>query len=591
MQAAASLLLCVCTSCSGGGSGGSTPEPEPAEPSSEKAMDNFVAKLDAGNYVIDAADYLKTTVASKDQVVFDYYNEGLEDTALVSLNDETFEVTLSADAVIDTDFVSAGNALAKASDKLPNSWAKLSGNMFDLFYGSADDPLVFTSKEDIVKMTLLNLIGYGQNALTLTHDITMTLDKEDPSSVNFKAVVDDDVVARHFFDDIDLTVSFGTAQGDPRVDAWIKNPVYPETKTAWDDKDLFYLNSVFLPGYGKDVLPFPEFASYALTFDDEVFGNSEKILLKDIHASEKNVEAYKEALVTKGGYQPVKAGDETIFRKQLRPEYNSYASVKVYYDNGFTVAAERYYDLISYHSLDEVNAAVKKYGFPELPADDLMKDIEARDTWADRSESWLYFFDYDMYLLVKVNPDSEETLRKYLAGYEEQLKAAGYTPTYIGAGVDQEPQLDYYGNASGSAQFKYGLSEDGSWLLTFRHEKEISAEKGTEMVKAAGFPEVKFQENFFARDIARYHYYTRAFQGRIYLSCSQPFKTEADAQAFLDGYIKVLEDAGFYYFNPENIGSLKSKAYYDETNDMFFAYDFYTNDAGAVVSMDFVRNN
>ena len=53
----------------------------------------------------------------------------------------------------------------------------------------------------------------------------------------------------------------------------------------------------------------------------------------------------------------------------------------------------------------------------------------------------------------------------------------------------------------------------------------------------------------------------------------------------------MLEDAGFYYFNPENIGSLKSKAYYDETNDMFFAYDFYTNDAGAVVSMDFVRNN
>ena len=58
---------------------------------SEAAMDNFLAKVEEGNYVIESAGFLKTTVASEDQVTFEYAEDMYNDFAVMSVNNEVFQ--------------------------------------------------------------------------------------------------------------------------------------------------------------------------------------------------------------------------------------------------------------------------------------------------------------------------------------------------------------------------------------------------------------------------------------------------------------------------------------------------------------------
>ena len=99
--ASAAAACCLLASC-----GSRSPEqPEPASGSaapegaqtaadSERAMDNFLAKVGAGNYVMRAENYLTTSVYSPDQVLFTYADEAYDDYAVMSVDQEAFEAPL-----------------------------------------------------------------------------------------------------------------------------------------------------------------------------------------------------------------------------------------------------------------------------------------------------------------------------------------------------------------------------------------------------------------------------------------------------------------------------------------------------------------
>ena len=69
--------------------------------------------------------------------------------------------------------------------------------------------------------------------------------------------------------DVDILITFGEAESDPRAEAWMKDPdrAYPEARTEWGTDEI-HLNAVFLPGYGLTAVPFPDFATYAFTLDE-----------------------------------------------------------------------------------------------------------------------------------------------------------------------------------------------------------------------------------------------------------------------------------------------------------------------------------
>ena len=585
------MSVCLAGVCCSACSSEQTPsEDSSTADESEKAMENFVKKLNAGNYVVDAPDYLKTTVYSPEQVYYSYYDEGIDDFGFMTLKGETFQCVLEDAGVSQVEFVSADNAIDTAAG-LPNYWMEVSDdNMFNLFYNDVEKPLQFVSYDSTVKTTLMRLAGYGNSALDLMHEVYMELDQEDPTSVRFTAVVDDNVVARIFYDDLDLTLEFGKAVSDPRIERWLKNPVYPETRTGWTEDDLFYLNSVFLPGYGNDAVPFPEFASYTMKIDEEVFNAHEKFYLTDAHGTENDLENYKSTLLN-NGFTEAKAvsedgSEETVYRRMLREDYNCYVSVYPFYDEGFAMVAERYYDNPEYDSLEEINEVITGKGFAALPESEHLKDWSAEDTAKERSESWLYFFDYDMCMEISAGYDDEEAVKAYLLDFTKQLEEKGYIPEY---NTEEGEIPESYKSPNEYSIFRYKLSDGNTLQMQFRNEKNLAPADAAKKVADAGFPAVEFTDEMTCRDISGYHKMTRSFEG-IFFSVSQPFGSKAEAEAFLDQYTAALEGAGFYYENPEVIGSLKHFAYYNEEKDMFFAFDLFDEEDSATVNMDFVRN-
>lgn len=560
---------------------------------SEKAMENFVSKLDSGNYVLRSGEYITVTVSSPEQVVFDYTDASYTDFAYMSLNGETFRTDLPADAVGEVSYISQKSALKVATKRLPNSWIDASdGNMFNLFYNDPENPLTFSSHDENVKYLLLSLAGLGEMAYSKMQDVYVEMDKEDPSTVHITAVVDDDPVARIYYDDVDITITFGNAAGDARIEKWLSDPVYPETRTAWEDGDLFYLNSIFLPGYGEEAVPFPSFASYAMAFDEDVFAEKTEIYLIDGQATEADVENYKATLLANGFHEETETladgSSATVYRKLLREDYRSYASLNPYYDNGFVLEAKRYYDNPTYSNLADINDLIQKFGFLPLENSENLSGWTAIDSAAERTESWLFFFDYVLSLLVTVQYEDVDALNQYLEAYGNSLMAAGYHPEYIAAGEEGDV-LDYYASPNGASTFRYADNQDGTITLQFRNEKDPSTAEVNQKIVDAGFPAITLFGNMFCRDISRYHMYTRGFKG-LYLAISQPFDSPEAAEAFLDQYTAVLEDSGFFYENPTVIGSLKQIAYYDEERDMFVAFDYFPDGENTLVTFDFVVN-
>nr|MCR5372044.1 hypothetical protein [Solobacterium sp.] len=95
MPAAICLILCGCQK---------SPQPE-AGPDPETAMENFLAKVEAGNYIMNAEDYLVTTVSSRDQVAFEYVEDMYNDFVAMSVNNESFQGFLEEDGLSEVAFL------------------------------------------------------------------------------------------------------------------------------------------------------------------------------------------------------------------------------------------------------------------------------------------------------------------------------------------------------------------------------------------------------------------------------------------------------------------------------------------------------
>ncbi|MBR2990163.1 MAG: hypothetical protein IKF51_01715 [Solobacterium sp.] len=605
LKPALSALLCLSCACAADNTEPETPEETgstetetpvtdrtPAE-ISETAMDNFVRKLNDGNYTIEAPGFMTTSVPSPDLVVFDYAEDMYTDLALMTLNGETFRSSLLDDAADNVQFMTTDNAVTAAGNRLPNAWMDISDdNMFNLFYNDVNAPLEFTSNDDNVKTTLMALGGYGATAMSLMHEVHMTFDAEDPTTVHFTAVVDDNPVARIYFDDLDMTLRFGDAKSDPRAEAWLKAPVYPEAETEWSQGDYFLMNSVFITKSDEKTLPFPDFASYAMRIDEDVFEQHDAIKLTDSHASEEDVAHYISVLEDEG-FTPAEAEDEegnpiTVYRRVLREDYRCCVQAYPHYDNGFVLDAKKYYDHPVYNDLNEINAVIRDFGYLDLKETETLTGWNGYDAGTDITESWLYFFHYDLALYATAAFDDQEAAETYLKAYADRLMEQGYVPDNEFMADSDEP--DHYVSPNGSGTFRWHYNDDGTVTLLFRHEKEIAAEEAVMLIADAGIPEPALRGGVTCRNITEYHRMVRGFKGQLYFTVSQPFASAADAERFLDDYTAVLENAGYERTNPAMVGSLRENAYYNEEEDKFVAFDYFPADDSAMINFEFVSN-
>ncbi len=562
-------------------------EPVPEEPDkelspeekaalSEKAMQNFLDKICSENYVMDSKDYLKTTVYSPDLVIFDYADDSAYmDFAVMSVNDEVFQGLFWKDSIDDVAFVKEGQAIDAASSRLPTNWLTeefSDGNIYNIFYNDTEDPLRFVSYDTNVQNQVRTFAGYGDVALRYMHEVYLILDQEDPTVAHIQAEVDDSETARYYFDDIDIVITFGDAQPDTRAEAWMKDPVYPEARTEWTEKDLFIFNSVFLPGYGGQAIPFIPSASYALSVDEEHFISDDRVYIRDPHATEEDLKDY-EAVLLRNGFEKVNEDGEECYRALLREETNCYSSISLGYDNGLDLTAEKYYVLPKYEGIDEINGKITENGYPELPASDALTGFTALDHKDEDSESWLYFFDYNTVLYVTAGYTDRDEVMSYLDGYAEALAAKGFSPVYVDG--DEGGEIESYRSEDEASSFRYHFEDDGETVaMLFKSEKCLTASETKKIIEDAGFPEIDLAAYNTGRDHIRFLkvMYGRDFDSAV--TMTMRFGSAEEADAFLHQYVDALEDDGFLKVPASELGSNKNNGYTNEETGLGMAFDF-----------------
>ena len=561
------ILCCILSAC----------QKQPAD--SEKAMDNFLNKLESGNYVMKAKDYLTTTVYSRDQANFEYDEDIYSDFTAVSVNGEVFQIFLNEEP-LEAKFLGEGQAIDVAGSRLPNGWLDLAdGNIWNLFYNTQEEPLKFVSYDDTLKQSVLSFVGYGDSTLKLMHEVYLVLDKEDPTSAHIQAEMDEDMVARLFPEDIDVEIVFGKAQSNATADAWMADPVYPKAKTDWDDTDEFIFNSVFLPEYGLEAVPFPDFASYAMTNDGENFVWNDEVSIRDSHATKQDMEDYGKKLL-QNGFSEL---SENRYIKLLREEFNCYSCIELEYDNGVNLTAKKYYDFPKYDTLDEINEVIGKIGYPALPASENFVSLEGTDRANEMTESWLYFFTYNLGLYVDIDFSDKEEMDAYLKAYEETLANNGFTPVSSG-----EEETDYYESEDGFYNFRYNYTDEDTITLLFKSEKYISTKEAEQLIAEAGFPTIRLQEPIVSRDLRNYQKTRLGRDMKSFLTVSQTFESAEEAEAFLNAYEAALNEAGFDRVNPDNVGSLKTIAISNEDLSMYVGIDYFPEEGS--VNFDFVAD-
>lgn len=585
------LLLCMsltsCTKNEPEDSSAVTPEsvePEPQDngETAETAMNNFLKKVEEGNYTINAEGFLKTSVYSNDLVWFDYVEDLYDDFTVMRVNDEVFRGVLTEDGVTDICFLGEGLATDAIKSRLLNYWLDESvsdGNIYNLFYNQQDEPLTFVSYDDMVKQTLVAFAGYGDSALRLMEEVYLEMDDVDPSEVHLKAVVNDDVVARVFYDDIDVTVTFGNAEDNAAAEAWMSNPVYPEAKEGWDDTDVFILNSVFLPGYGEEAVPFPAFASYAMKIDEENFVADDRVYIRDSKASESDMEEYINLLLKEGFTE----AEDHVYRRMLREEYNCYSSIALEYDKGVNLTANKYYDFPVYNGLDAANTVIESLGYLPLPSSDNFENIKATDRANELTESWLYFFTYDSVLYVDMDYKDYDATLAYIKDYEKALADAGFLPVYI----DDTEEIDRYESENEFNSFQYHFGDDNTVSFLFKAEKYIVPDEAEKLIQEAGFPPIELQEPIACRNLTKFEKAQYDFDYKLFLALSQTFENAQAAEEFLTSYEAALNDRGYGRVSPDEVGSLKQIAIYNEDEGMLVGIDFFEQEDNTLVNFDF----
>lgn len=547
------------------------PQKTPAE-ISESAMDNFLAKIQKGDYTISTEGYLQVSAHSQDLVIFDYADK--TDTAYMTSNGDTFKGVLTDDGVTDIEYVANTNALVAVRDRLLTAWIDIAdGNMWNVFYNDTQKPLEFISKNADIKNSLMNFAQIGPMVIGSMQEVRLVLDAEDPTVAHVKAAFAEGSGVQ----DIDVVVTFGSSLGDARAEAWMAAPTYPESRDAWTATDIFTFNSVFKSGYGEKAVPFVSGASYALTITPDL--SAEKADIKDPHASEK---VYTDYLATLQSAGFVKDEETGAYRILLREEYNAYSKLSVSYDeDGLTIIASLYYDNPHYAGSADVNTVLRAHDFEELPENQNIVAVTAIDDCKQRNEGLWYFFNYDLDLDVLIEFNDETTPEAYAQDYISLLPDKGFIAHYV------DGEIDGYKTANDAKLFRYRI-EGTALRLLFRSERFVTAEEVKEMVEGAGFPEIDLSAYFSSRNLTKYHNFMNAKNTMNYLTLTLAFENTEAAEAWLEGYItaKIIDDLALLPINPRSLGSQKQNGYGDAERGFAICFDYVAD--SAMVYIDFI---
>lgn len=545
---------------------GETPTPEPPYIISEKAMNNFLTKIQAGNYTMVGGD--QTTTVKDQTMVTWFFPEGstYTDHVAITVNQETYYAFIDEDkqSLEEMTFLDKEDAMyvTELSYYLPTYWLSddmAKGNIWTLFHNNQTNPLHFDATQDLhLYMTICYFSNLDANE-TPTHmqDVYMEFDSVDvhQAFIHFKynpggtAELQDGLVTLTFDEDIrtsDIALAWAN---DP-------NREYPKPigeYGSWRQVPGMYysdISSVYKSnlGYLDDVDPYPydDFFSYATKIDDSKARYHGIIEVTDFHADEDDARQYMNTLISHG-YQAATGVTGMVFRSPKARERNGYymfsdITFTLDPDNGLTISGSRYYSSTTYSGRDTINshiqAASTKYF--DIPESDNITSVRAVDSPFAAYESKGAMYDVNLYLTVSLAYKDSDTMDTYLNNYFQ---------TYLDNGFVYNDKDGTYTKADQTSKtvIKLDANDSNVATLLFTNEDRVLPSIGFPIMQEAGFPEINIDEDK-VDSILDINGYERLNLGQIwthYYWVTVDFASHDELLAFVNPYKDALVANGF----------------------------------------------
>ena len=521
---------------------------------SEAAMDNFLDLIEEGNYVIRADGYLSINVVSQDLVCGSYDNSPNDNFTVMSLDNDVFYIDYYYGQIDTLMYVMQGNAIYASSERLPNQFNDVD-NIWDVFTNQAEAPLTFISSNATLKELFKFYAGiHGMGAPVVTQ-VSMVLDNVYPSVVHLIATFETDPGDGYIHD---VTISFGGAVGEELAIAWMNdtNREYPEALTDWGGYTQT-INQVFLPGYADIAIPFPTFASYALSlvYTGEENTDNGDIIITDPKYGPLAALAYASILNDNGFTQD--ENDNYHFTKVIRADTTCTSNIDISFDNGFTITAYKTYDFPEYDTLNDINTVITEKGFLQLTSNENLNNWYAIDTHYYSIESFNYLFNYDLMLEVRCGFESESEMDSYLTTYTNALISDGFKF------VDDEQDYWESKTQAGVKSFRYRYLDGNTITMLFKSEAYMSPAATNTFIASMGFPTLDNLSTILdeSKDSTMYNNIQHGKDWEKSLTIYLTFESAAACESYLATYFLALSELQFGEYSQAATGISKQMVF------------------------------
>ena len=555
----------------GGGSGGGGGESTPWHETSAAAMQNFMDKIGDANYVItakiDGKETLKTSVASEDVVTFKYNRDNTEmsghaDYAVMDLSGEIFQATLTNTGIDNLTYLDQGTAVDAARLQLPVIWMD-DNNIWDYFTNdSEENPLHFVSSSDTIKQSIAYFAVIGSSAATTIDDVEMVFDKKKVTTATLTATYRPAIVDKI---NIVISITFGNAQSDERVDAWLDDAdrEMPDGYTAWEGIFATAISSVLMINDPNEGVPFYTGLSYATTVNGNSFIEEDFVVIHDYHATGASFADYVWKLNELGYERLVDDDGFATYRKELRhleddDTLKCYAAISLDYSDGAEISICKSYSSHDIDNLTDLSDAVYLKGFPELQESSNITSCFALDCRYEQIEGYLYLFDYKLVYDVYMTYDDAELAQAYVdayiatltdpAGFELQ-QASSVADELQGFIQDDDADIWVKEDTLGKNTFAYFIDTESSMIrMLFKKEAYLSTYEASSAISIYGYPSYSdggcYDDNVTScKDITKFSKMTKGVEADKVYQVTMSFDTEEHGSDFMDYYYNQLKDS------------------------------------------------
>ena len=523
----------------------------------KKAMENFAAKIENGNYQI-AFYKMNTNVVSKDLIFFDYDDSLQEghDYAAMSVDNETFQSRVDMGEIKGVKFVDKGRAMKVGEQFLPNYWfdeEALGAGVWDIFESpDPAKPLQFVPKDGdkIVRASVARFAALDALYAPAISNITMDFDKEDVTTVSIKATYSTGTAE---FENLDITINLGTATTSDLAQGWINDPnrLMPEdigAQGVWNGDPSTVLFTMLILQTSEQQMgfvPFIDFASYAVWTNMGTALQDHYGIIRDYHGTIRDVENYKERLVEQFDYTVFKDDQgEPVFRRLVRAKRDCgcYINISVSYDQGFYLKTYLTYDLYRFNTQSKLNELIADHGFAAFTETDAVHNWFGEDDFFLQTENWYYFYDFSLYASVSLKYEDQNAATAYLDAYGASLESLGFVR---GSGADGTTWTK--NTNEGEWEFVYKFSKQGDLSIALKDEVFADPAVMKQEVEAAGFPTVDLTTatKLNSRNHKKFEQVYHGIPYELMYRTTFYFADNDEAKRFLGQYKQSLVAAGF----------------------------------------------